>query len=129
MSILDFRSNNTIHQPVIEVLNLIKKYAQTNLHYFLLTEDIPITGVIRSVDREIIVEKDDKGQERINRINYEISVLQALRDRLRYKEIWVLGANRYRNPDEDLPADFEVRREEIIRLLINQWMRTPLSYL
>jgi hypothetical protein len=26
---------------------------------------------------------------------------------LRCKEIWVAGANRYRNPDEDLPADFE----------------------
>jgi hypothetical protein len=26
------------------------------------------------------------------------------------KEIWVVGANRYRNPDEDLPADFEIRR-------------------
>jgi hypothetical protein len=23
---------------------------------------------------------------------------------------WVVGANRYRNPDEDLPADFEVER-------------------
>ena len=38
--------------------------------------------------------------------------LQVLRDRLRCKEIWVVGANRYRNPDEDLPADFEVQREQ-----------------
>jgi len=29
---------------------------------------------------------------------------------LRCKEIWVVGANRYRNPDEDLPADFETQR-------------------
>jgi TnpA family transposase len=29
---------------------------------------------------------------------------------LRCKEIWVTGANRYRNPDDDLPADFETRR-------------------
>ena len=29
---------------------------------------------------------------------------------LRCKEIWVVGANRYRNPDEDLPADFEAQR-------------------
>ena len=48
--------------------------------------------------------------ERINRITYEICVLQALRERLRCKEIWVVGANRYRNPDDDLPADFEAER-------------------
>ncbi len=64
------------------------------------------------MNREIVVEKDEKGRERINRMNYEISALQALRDKLPCKEIWVAGANRYRNPDEDLPADFEERREE-----------------
>ena len=31
---------------------------------------------------------------------------EALRERLRCKEVWVAGADRYRNPDEDLPADF-----------------------
>lgn len=48
--------------------------------------------------------------ERVNRINYEICVLQALREKLRCKEIWVVGANRYRNPDEDLPTHFDVQR-------------------
>ena len=38
--------------------------------------------------------------------------LQALREQLRCKEIWVEGADRYRNPDEDLPADFDIRRDE-----------------
>src|SRR5262249_21993476 len=60
--------------------------------------------------REAVTEKDTKGQQRINRITYEICVLQALRERLRCKEIWVVGANRYRNPDDDLPADFEAQR-------------------
>lgn len=36
----------------------------------------------------------------------------ALRDKLRCKEIWVVGADRWRNPDEDLPADFEENRGE-----------------
>ena len=26
------------------------------------------------------------------------------------RRIWVVGANRYRNPDDDLPADFEAQR-------------------
>jgi TnpA family transposase len=36
--------------------------------------------------------------------------LQVLREKLRCKEIWVQGADRYRNPDEDLPQDFHMNR-------------------
>ncbi len=43
---------------------------------------------------------------------YEIATFQQLRDGLRCKEIWVVGADRWRNPDEDLPVDFEQRRVE-----------------
>jgi hypothetical protein len=43
--------------------------------------------------------------------------LEALREQLRCKEIWVIGANRYRNPGEDLPADFELKREEYYKAL------------
>jgi hypothetical protein len=40
----------------------------------------------------------------------EICVLQTLREKHRCKEIWVVGVDRYRNPDDDLPADFEPLR-------------------
>ena len=36
--------------------------------------------------------------------------LEALRERLRCREIWVVGAEQYGNPDRDLPADFEINR-------------------
>jgi hypothetical protein len=48
----------------------------------------------------------------VNRITYEICALETLREQFRCKEVWVAGANRYRNPDEDMPADFDARREE-----------------
>nr|MBJ6877986.1 hypothetical protein [Vibrio cholerae] len=57
------------------------------------------------------------GIERVNRINYEIAVIQSLRTRLRCKEIWIEGADRYRNPDEDLPQDFEEHKEEYFQAL------------
>jgi hypothetical protein len=57
-----------------------------------------------------VIDKDASGRPRVNRITYEICVLETLREKLRCKEVWVVGANRYRNPDEDLPADFEARR-------------------
>ena len=112
LSILEFCSNNETYQPVIRALNLVKKYTGTGCLYLPPHENIPVEGVITSADREIVIEKDKKGNERINRINYEISVLRALREKLRCKEIWVVGANRYQNPEDDLPKDFEERRKE-----------------
>jgi TnpA family transposase len=48
---------------------------------------------------------------------YEVCTFQALRDQLRCKELWVVGADRWRNPAEDLPADFDDRRGEHYRAL------------
>jgi TnpA family transposase len=62
--------------------------------------------------RELILIANKQGHLRVDRLKYELCVLQVLRERLRCKEIWVVGANRYRNPDEDLPTDFEVQREQ-----------------
>ena len=59
---------------------------------------------------ETVLERDEEGKERVNRIAYGVCVLLALRERLRSKEIWIEGANHYRNPDEDLPGDFDKER-------------------
>lgn len=67
---------------------------------------VPIEGVIPPKGRSAIIGKDG----RINQISYELCVLSQLRDRIRGKEIWVVGADRYRNPDDDLPKDFEAKR-------------------
>jgi TnpA family transposase len=39
-------------------------------------------------------------------------VLSALREKVRCKEVWIQGAQRFQNPDKDLPHDFGPRREE-----------------
>jgi hypothetical protein len=111
LELLEFRSNNDLHRPVIEALELLKKYAHSKARYYDSTEEIPINGVLKAGAKEIVMETDSDGNERINRINYEISVLKALRERLCCKEVWVVGANRYRNPDDDLPTDFETKRQ------------------
>jgi hypothetical protein len=67
--------------------------------------------------QDLIIEQDQDGLERINRINYEVCVLQALRAGLRCREIWALGADKFRNPDEDLPTDFEAKRAEYFAAL------------
>lgn len=117
LDILQFRSNNELYQPIIKALDIIKKYYNIGTYYFTNNETIPIDGVIKPSMRDAVIEKDDNGHERINRINYEIITLQGLRDKLRCKEIWVIGADRYRNPDEDLPINFEEHREENYKAL------------
>jgi len=59
----------------------------------------------------VVVTRDKAGKtEQVNRINYELCVLQTLREKVRSKELWVRHANRFRNPDDDLPKDFESKR-------------------
>jgi TnpA family transposase len=117
LAALDFRCNNNRHRPVMEALVLVKRFAESKVRTFPPEEDVPLDGVVRGLWREAVVEQDATGQDRVNRITYEIAVLEALRERLRCKEIWVVGANRYRNPDEDLPADFERSRERYYQAL------------
>ena len=116
LDILEFKSNNDIHRPVIEAINLIKKYSSTGIHHFPDSEIVPMDGVIKNKWHNMVYERINN-KVKINRINYEIFALQSLRDCLRCKEIWVVGADRYRNPDEDLPADYEQRRKENYRVL------------
>jgi TnpA family transposase len=109
---LTFRSNNQDHRPVLDALALVRRYLDSKLHCYPLEESVPLDGVVPIAWRDAVIERDALGRSRINRITYEICALQALREQLRCKEIWVEGADRYRNPDEDLPADFDIRRDE-----------------
>ena len=47
----------------------------------------------------------------MERVPYELCVLIALREALRRREVWVEGAGRWRDADEDLPGDFDDNRD------------------
>jgi TnpA family transposase len=84
--VLEFGSTNTAHAPMVE-------------------------GIIPPELAELMYTGDGR-HRRILRTVYECGVFQALREKLRCKEIWVVGAEKWRNPDLDLPADFEANRAE-----------------
>jgi TnpA family transposase len=113
---LSFHSNNVAHRPVIEALAWLKAH-RSSRRQWVACDEVPIDGVVRRGLQELLIETAPDGEERIHRVNYEICILQALRERLRCKEIWVEGANRYRNPDDDLPADFEHQRSTYYQAL------------
>lgn len=105
LSALTFRSNNTAWRPLIEALQLIIHLNREGRR-FVPASTVPI-GSIPAKWRETVI--DDRG--RLNVISYELCVLTQLRERIRAKEIWIDGADRYRNPDDDLPKDFPERRD------------------
>jgi TnpA family transposase len=107
---LDFRTNLVTHRPIINALALIQANRESRKQHFAVNGTVPIEGVVPPHWRELVLEQDSSGEIRVNRINYEISALHSLREGLRCKAIWVAGADRFRNPDDDLPADFDVQR-------------------
>jgi len=80
-------------------------------------ETVPVHRGLGGDWQDVAYRADKRGQPRVVRMVYEVATFQALRDQLRCKEIWVVGAGRWRNPDEDLPADFAERREQNYREL------------
>jgi TnpA family transposase len=113
---LDVRSNNARHRPAVEALALVRRSAAAprTRPYFDAAEAVPLAGVVRPAWHDLVVTRDTGGGHapRINRLNYEIAALHTVRDKLRCKELWIAGADRLRNPDDDLPADFAARRPE-----------------
>ncbi|MFD4975316.1 Tn3 family transposase [Streptomyces sp. NPDC058424] len=113
LEVLEFRSGNTAHQPVIDALALIKRYARAgNTTYYPLGEQVPEHRGTTGQWAEVVFKEDTRGRRRVVRMVFEVATFQALREQLRCKEIWVTGAGRWRDPDEDLPRDFEARRTE-----------------
>src|SRR5438067_1854253 len=110
LDVLDFHSNNTAYQPVIQALAVVREYVSSRLAWYPAEVSPPIEGVVPSTWENIVTEQDSAGEERVNRLTYELSVLQTLRERVRSKEIWVAGAAQFRNPEDDLPRDFDQHR-------------------
>ncbi|MFC6083010.1 DUF4158 domain-containing protein [Sphaerisporangium aureirubrum] len=115
LEVLEFGSTNTVHAPMMQALTLIKRYKaeQSNrIKCYALGENAPVEGIVPAELVELMYRADSTKRQRILRSVYECGVFQTLREKLRCKEIWVVGADRWRNPDDDLPKDFETHRAE-----------------
>lgn len=109
LNALEFHSNNTAWKPVLEGLAALRQAADNKARY-MDADDVPIEGVVARKWRDLVLEAGPRDTKRINCINYEICVLHSLRKALRSKEVWVTDAGRFCNPDNDLPKDFDSRK-------------------
>jgi TnpA family transposase len=106
---LEFRCNNSAYRPVMDAVELLHRYKDRDgrLTHYDGAERVALDGVVKADWRAAVV--DERG--RVARVPYELCALAALRDALRRREIWVVGARVWRNPEEDLPADFDLHRD------------------
>jgi TnpA family transposase len=105
---LKFSSGNTNNNQVLEAIVLVQKYLNSKKTYYPEEETIP--DIVPKKLQRILGEQTDNGTVKISRINYELVLLKKLRNRVRCKDIWVEEAAKYRNPDKDLPQDFDNNR-------------------
>ena len=117
---ITFRSDNRF-QPIIEALAVIKRYLGTNYQHF--PEDVPLKGVVSRGWEKTVLEQVNQ-EQKVNRKYYEICVLEKLERALKCKEIWVEGAHEFRNPNDDLPKDWNI---EQVRINYYENLRQPIE--
>ncbi len=94
---------------VIRAVEILKTHLGQKGTTYPKGVQVPLKGIVPANWMAHVLEGEGEAQK-IHRTAYEICVLRALRERLRCREIWVVGSRRYRNPEEDLPQDFEARK-------------------
>ncbi|ACZ85020.1 DUF4158 domain-containing protein [Streptosporangium roseum] len=105
---LEFGCSNTAFRPVMDALALLDRYADSEAVHYDRSETVPLEHVVPDDWKDAVVDPDTG---RVERIPYELCVLVALHKAIRRREIWITGAKTWRNPDDDLPADYENNRD------------------
>lgn len=101
LELLDFYPSNEYDKRIINGIKIIKQHFDSNTKYYPENILPPIVGAVKRSHKEHILEG-----EQVIRINYELSLLYQLKDKLKTKEVWIKDSYKYRNPEEDLPSDF-----------------------
>jgi len=57
LRVLDFHTNNTVHQPVIEAIQLLKDYLDHRQIYYPTDEVVPVDGVVRPLLSPVVDEE------------------------------------------------------------------------
>lgn len=111
IEVLEFDSVSS--NKITNVINLIKDNINNNKRYYYSNQVLEIEQTVQKSHRDKIFDKNN----RVKKIDLELCVLNKLRNKLRSKEVWVKGGYKYRNPEEDLPQDFDQNKEKYFNIL------------
>ena len=92
LSALDFRTNSSHLAPLMSALKLLKDYVgKPNKAPYAKNVDVPMEGVISAEWQAAVTTVGDDGELDVDRAAYELGVLRTVREKLRCKELWVVG--------------------------------------
>ena len=55
---IEFRSNNTVHRPLIEALDVLKRHAANSQRLYPADDDVPVDAVVRPSIQELVFTTD-----------------------------------------------------------------------
>jgi hypothetical protein len=109
LRVLDFKSKAPALRPLMKAIKILSTKDQLDVKDLA---KLPIEGVIDKEDKELVYNVDDTGKKSVDECKYRVFMLRKLDKRTKTKESFVPGAKKFRDPDDDLPADFEKKRSQ-----------------
>jgi hypothetical protein len=110
LEVIEFDSDN---KDLTEVLELIKTNINSYSQYYYASDQrIAFDRLIKKSHRKKILDNN-----RIKRIDLELCLLHKLRNKLRVKEVWIKDGYKYRNPEYDLPQDFDDNKDKYFSIM------------
>ena len=111
LAAVEFRSNNATHRPLLDAIEVIRAAVNGGRQYYELDE-IAVEDDIRPKWRDIVIEDAPDGTRGASTASTTRSACSSrcARGSAAGRCGW-LAPRRWRNPDDDLPADFAERRD------------------
>ena len=110
---IELKSSN---KDLLDAITLIKKYKNSKCEHYPLEEKIIIEKLVSKNDQEFVSTSSRIGRL-VRRKDYEYAIFKVLKDKLKTKEVWVIGSFKYKDPATDLPKDFDDNKEFYYSLL------------
>jgi len=98
---LEFRSNNAMHQPLMRACALLKQYLQSRLQTIPWEADVPWMGSSGTGGADVVLATDPRGGHGCSASPTKCVCCKRSATSSGAR-LWVVGADRYRNPDDDV---------------------------
>jgi len=115
LEVFRLKEDHIIYKPILEAIAFIQQHWEgSDTEYY--SKAPPIDNIIPKAWESMVFDEVD-GKVKVNKYNYEIAVLEQVKSFIGFKAIWIESTYRYRDPNEDIPQDFEKNKEYYYNLL------------
>ena len=104
---IEFGSTVSKYRPLLDAFEWIRDNFEHRGRIRVEDRIVPIDGVVHDKYLKAVTRGDY-----IDKMSYELCAMITLREKLETREIWVPGSEKYKNPETDIPPDFDVNRAE-----------------